>query len=51
MNDMENKNTSSTPNRLTRPVDREKPKRTGGGGRAGDAREDGGQPIPLDPVT
>lgn len=29
----------------------EKPKRTGGGGRMGQARKDEGQPIPLDPVT
>lgn len=30
---------------------RRKPKITGGGGRAGDARKDGSQPVPLDSAT
>lgn len=28
-----------------------KPKRAGGGGRAGDARKDGSQTVPLDSAT
>lgn len=30
---------------------RRKPKRTGGGGRTGDARKDGSQPVSLDSAT
>lgn len=32
-------------------MDPRKPKITGGGGRAGDARKDGSQPVPLDSAT
>ena len=31
--------------------DREKPKRTGGGGRTGEAQKDGGQLVLLDSVS